>query len=83
MRRLLIASLVAGLSLGLGGCAVVELAAHSVKAVERNQRDGGSRAESPQPAAAGPVVASEEPPPPQAAPSPRRSSVTVEELPAR
>ncbi len=91
MRRLFIVSLIAALSFGLAGCAIVDLAAHTVKAVEKNQRDGGSPASSSSQASASRPAASsataaaepEEPSPPQSAPLPRRSTVTAEELPPR
>ncbi|TAN64146.1 MAG: hypothetical protein EPN20_08685 [Magnetospirillum sp.] len=86
MRRLITASLVVGLSLGLTGCALPDLVAHTVKAVEKSQRNGGAQPASSQPASSQPAPAAEPeeaPPPPQSAPQPRRSSVTVEELPGR
>ncbi|MDO8606410.1 MAG: hypothetical protein Q7R40_07745 [Phaeospirillum sp.] len=84
MRRLFIASLVTGLSLGLAGCSLPDLVAHTVKAVEKSQRDGGSRTASSPPAESSRAAEPEEPPPPQSAPlPPRRSSITAEELPPR
>lgn len=88
MRRLLIVSLLAILSGGLAGCAVADLAAYTVKAVEKNQRDGGSPGTSPPvspppsaPAQAAIDPAAESAPPPPSAPAPRRGSITAEELP--
>ncbi|MBI3444656.1 MAG: hypothetical protein HY055_04720 [Magnetospirillum sp.] len=68
----------------LGGCAVAELAAYGVKSIEkRNQGQSGDAAAAGQPAPASSAAQADEPPPPASAPAPRRSSVTVEELPAR
>lgn len=71
----------------LGGCGVPDLVAHTVKAVEKNQRDGAPVASGTQTQASSqptsPQTRDEEPPPPVAQPQPHRSSVTVEELPAR
>lgn len=69
---------------GLSGCAVAELAAHGVKEWDKRNQGGQQTASQ----SAQPQVQSrteEEPPPPARAPaSPSgRSSVTVEELPAR
>ncbi|OAN44703.1 hypothetical protein A6A04_07710 [Paramagnetospirillum marisnigri] len=73
------------LALGLGGCGVPDLVAHTIKEVEKSQRDGGGKASTAEPSrpAATDSRAEEEPPPPVRAPQPARSSVTVEELPAR
>ena len=86
MRRLFIGFVFAVLSFDLAGCAVVDLAAYTVKTVQKNQRDGGSQEASVPPAAsrlasANPAPEPAEAPLPQSAPLPRRSSVTVEELP--
>jgi hypothetical protein len=66
----------------VSGCSVVELAAHGVKEWDKRQQGGQESAynSAPQPQSR----AEEEPPPPARAPaSAGRSSVTVEELPAR
>lgn len=85
MRALILPVMLVALSSVLTGCALPDLVAHAVKEVEKSQRDGGgkpSTAERP-PVAASQDSREEEAPPPVAAPQPRRSSVTVEELPAR
>lgn len=68
----------------LAGCAIPDLVAHTVKAIEKSQRDGGGQAEASRPAGQQSSAATaDEPPPPAAAPMPRSTSVTVEELPPR
>jgi hypothetical protein len=71
--------------LALGGCGVPDLVAHTIKEVEKSQRDGGAKAPATESERSTAVEsrAEEEPPPPVRAPQPSRSSVTVEELPAR
>lgn len=68
---------------GLSACSVVELAAHGVKEWDKRSQ-GGQQSES-QPASHSQARTEEEPPPPARAPAAPsgRSSVTVEELPAR
>ena len=70
---------------GLSGCAVAELAAHGVKELEKRNRGEQTAQSVSQPASQTQARAEEEPPPPARAPasSSGRSSVTVEELPAR
>ena len=81
---MIVRSLVAAvLAVMLSGCAVADLVAHTVKAVENNLQDKGQGAAAPQTQATSSRSTADEPPPPAAAPAPRRSSVTVEELPAR
>jgi hypothetical protein len=66
----------------LSGCAMVELAAHGVK--EWDKRQQGGQESTSQPASQPQTRTEEEPPPPARAPATTgRSSVTVEELPAR
>jgi hypothetical protein len=68
----------------LAGCGIPDLVAHTVKSIEKSQRDGGNQAEASQSAGQQqPAATADEPPPPAAAPIPRRTSVTVEELPSR
>lgn len=66
----------------LAGCGIPDLVAHGVKEIEKSNRSSGA---SPAPASApsAQARAEEEPPPPSAPAAARRSSVTVEELPAR
>jgi hypothetical protein len=75
--------LVLALAPCLAGCAVADLVAHTVKEVEKSQREPQAQSaqrSQPQPQA----QKDEEPPPPVSAPISRRSStVTVEELPPR
>lgn len=81
MRVMVALSVLAGLS----GCAVAELTAHGVKEWEKRNR-GDQVGQTASQSASQPqsqARAEEEPPPPTSAPAPRRSSVTVEELPAR
>lgn len=82
----IIVLLTAVLSFGLAGCALPDLIAHTVKAVEKSQR-GDSTSQtastSSQPASPRPATEPDEPPLPQSVPMPRRSSVTAEELPPR
>jgi hypothetical protein len=67
---------------GLCGCSVVELAAHGVKEWDKRQQGGQEGAS--QPASQPQSRTEDEPPPPARAPANAgRSSVTVEELPAR
>jgi hypothetical protein len=67
---------------GLSGCAVVELAAHGAK--EWDKRQQGGQGGTSQPASQPLARTEDEPPPPARAPATAgRSSVTVEELPAR
>ncbi len=81
MRVVVALSLLAGLS----GCAVAELTAHGVKEWDKRNRGDQASQTASQPASQPQTQAraEEEPPPPASAPAPRRSSVTVEELPAR
>ena len=80
-RAVALVSLLA-LSPVLAGCGVAELVAHGVKAVEkRNQPPAGEATASQSPTQQ--TTQADEPPPPARAPSSQRSSVTVEELPAR
>lgn len=83
MRFLIVVAFTVGLYSLLAACALPDLVAHAVKEVEKSQRDGGVRSSqsSNQPMSTDRVE--EEPPPPISAPQPHRSSVTVEELPAR
>ncbi|WP_096704422.1 hypothetical protein [Magnetospirillum sp. 15-1] len=70
---------------GLSGCAVAELTAHGVKEWDKRNRGDQASQTASQPASQPQTQAraEEEPPPPASAPAARRSSVTVEELPAR
>jgi len=72
---------------GLSGCAVAELTAHGVKEWDKRNRGDQASQTASQPASQSQsqtqARAEEEPPPPASAPAARRSSVTVEELPAR
>ncbi|CUW40422.1 protein of unknown function [Magnetospirillum sp. XM-1] len=70
---------------GLSGCAVAELAAHGVKEWDKRNQGGPQSASQSAPQSQAQSRTEEEPPPPARAPaSPSgRSSVTVEELPAR
>ncbi len=81
MRVMVVLSVLAGLS----GCVVAELTAHGVKEWEKRNRgdQAGQTASQPASQPQSQARAEEEPPPPASAPAPRRSSVTVEELPAR
>lgn len=70
----------------LSGCAVAELAAHGVKEWDKRNQGGQQSAShsSSQPQAQSSRTEEEPPPPARAPASPSgRSSVTVEELPAR
>lgn len=81
MRVVIALALMAGLS----GCALAELTAHGVKEWEKRNRGDQAEQAASQPSSQPQARAEEEPPPPARAPaSPSgRSSVTVEELPAR
>jgi hypothetical protein len=70
---------------GLSGCAVAELAAHGVKELEKRNRGEPAGQAASQSTSQPQARTEEEPPPPARAPasSSGRSSVTVEELPAR
>ena len=71
-----------GLSPALAGCGIPDLVAYGVKAVEkRNQAPAGEATSSQSPTQQ--TTQADEPPPPSRAPAPQRSTVTVEELPAR
>lgn len=63
----------------LSGCGIPDLAAHGIK--EWEKRGQNDQASSPPAAQSQPSTRAEEPPPPPTAPAPRRSSVTVQELP--
>lgn len=83
MRGVMLALAIAPL---LGGCGIPDLVAHTVKTIEK--RNEG--AQTPSSSANSQTVSRpqaqtqpDEPPPPVSAPAPRRSSVSVEELPAR
>jgi hypothetical protein len=78
IRALVALSLLAALS----GCAVADLAAHGIKEWEKRDQSGTQTASQPAPQSQT-QSQPEEPPPPASAPQPRRSSVTVEELPAK
>ncbi|CAA7617289.1 conserved hypothetical protein [Candidatus Terasakiella magnetica] len=85
MRGVVLALAIAPL---LGGCGIPDLVAHTVKSIEK-RNEGGQTPSSPSSvdsqAATRPQTQTQpdEPPPPVSAPAPRRSSVSVEELPAR
>ncbi|EME71786.1 hypothetical protein H261_01017 [Paramagnetospirillum caucaseum] len=84
--RMMRVAMALSLMAGLSGCAVAELAAHGVKEWDKRNRGGEQAAQAEaQPQSQPQARAEEEPPPPVRAPaSPSgRSSVTVEELPAR
>lgn len=85
--RVLAVAMVLGAPAVLGGCAVVDLAAHGIKEYEKS-KDGArtaqsAREEQPQAQPAAARRDEPEPPPPMASGVPQRESVTVETLPAR
>lgn len=84
LSRIFSLMMILGLSPVLGGCAIADLAAYGVKAVEKRDRGSSGEASAGNPAPqSSPQAQADEPPPPVSAPAPRRSSVTAEELPAR
>jgi len=70
---------------GLSGCALAELTAHGVKEWDKRNRGDQAEQAASQPSSQPQARTEEEPPPPARAPASAsgRSSVTVEELPAR